>query len=321
RWLDADIHGGAPAIDVLEEPCSLLVPYTDPYSIPGYDVREKKHYISAYDVKSKLAWGDAASMIWAMKGAITIIVNSDSVIFQDLSVTILRNVLPSKDPRRRLRPRVPPDRTLVCNHLRNSLDHGDELVRRDTLRFLCRLRDARLIEPVVASTSSAAVCCFCRLRKDDGGKLVPDALDVVERALGAERDAAALRNAFFTLHSFAQPRAAAYVLDNAGRVASEWPRLLQMLAVDTARRYGRYERKHVDILMSLLSHPSTCNVVVYECANTLAWISSEPTAVRAAANAYCKLLSSSSVQSDDAVRLIVQSRTACTNSASRTVMP
>ncbi|TVU27658.1 hypothetical protein EJB05_19154, partial [Eragrostis curvula] len=60
--------------------------------------------------------------------------------------------------------------------------------------------------------------------------------------------------------------------------------------------------------MSLISSPTTSDAVLYECADALLWISSGPTAVRAAANAFCKLLKSSALRNDNSVRLIVQDR-------------
>ncbi|CAM9845933.1 unnamed protein product [Hapterophycus canaliculatus] len=42
-----------------------------------------------------------------------------------------------------------PEMILVCNALRNDLNHPNEYVRGCTLRFLCKLREPELLEPLV----------------------------------------------------------------------------------------------------------------------------------------------------------------------------
>lgn len=40
---------------------------------------------------------------------------------------------------------------LVCNALRNDLNHANEYVRGSMLRFLCKLKEPELLEPLVPS--------------------------------------------------------------------------------------------------------------------------------------------------------------------------
>jgi hypothetical protein len=40
---------------------------------------------------------------------------------------------------------------LVCNALRNDLNHPNEFVRGSMLRFLCKLREPELLEPLIPS--------------------------------------------------------------------------------------------------------------------------------------------------------------------------
>lgn len=288
-------------------------------------------------IEDQLGWGDTADKVCGMKRAIAVIVNGDSYHLRDFSDAVVSYVLPCCAEDRTLQKllllylevistgvdiygRVPLDKALICTHLRNYLEDTNDHIRRDTLRFLSRVGDVDLIEPLVASVLAnldhphavvrrdafSAVYAFCRLRKRDGGKLLPCAPTIVERALGVEQDAAAMRNAFLTLFIYAQRRASAYVLANADRVVSEWPDLLQMLVVLIARRH-RFDTRHTDIVMSLISDPTTSNAVVFECADALVWISSgATTAVRVAANAYCKLLSKSSLSMTK--RLVVRDR-------------
>jgi coatomer subunit beta len=216
--------------------------------------------------------------------------------------------------------RVLPEMILICQNLRNSLQSPNEYIRGVTLRFLCCLTEPELLEPLVPSVLAnlehrhqfvrrhaiSAVSAIYGL--SHGDELIPDAPELVER-----------RNAFLMLLAAGQDRAVAYLLSNADRVA-EWPDLLQMGAVDLVRKVcrskGRADKgRHITVIISLLSASSAA--VVYECAGALVSLSSAPTAVRAAANTYCQLLSS---QSDNNVKLIILDRLHELRSSHREVM-
>ena len=47
-----------------------------------------------------------------------------------------------------------PEMILVCNALRNDLNHPNEYIRGSTLRFLCKLNEPELVEPLIASVKS-----------------------------------------------------------------------------------------------------------------------------------------------------------------------
>jgi coatomer subunit beta len=47
--------------------------------------------------------------------------------------------------------RLLPEMILVCNALRNDLQSANEYVRGSMLRFLCKLREPELLEPLVPS--------------------------------------------------------------------------------------------------------------------------------------------------------------------------
>ena len=40
---------------------------------------------------------------------------------------------------------------LICQNLRNNLQHPNEYIRGVTLRFLCRIHEEELLEPLVPS--------------------------------------------------------------------------------------------------------------------------------------------------------------------------
>jgi len=108
------------------------------------------------------------------------------------------------------------------------------------------------------------------------------------------------------LFTCAQERAVNYLFTHIDRIL-DWAEQLQMVVLELIRKVCRTNKnekgKYIKIIISLLTAPSTA--VIYECAGTLVSLSSAPTAIRAAADTYCKLLQS---QSDNNVKLIVLDR-------------
>ncbi|KAL5204209.1 hypothetical protein ABZP36_009080 [Zizania latifolia] len=304
----------------MEKPCTLLVHF------------DKGSPSMANEIKADLEGSDVAAKVDAMKRAIMLLLNGETL--PHLFITVVRYVLPSEDhtiqkllllyleivdKRDAASGKVLPEMILICQNLRNNLQHPNEYIRGVTLRFLCRLNEPELLEPLVPSILTnlehrhhfirrhalSAISAIYRL--PHGDQLLPDAPDLVERSLAAEQDASARRNAFLMLCACAQEGAVACLLTNAEHVA-EWPDLLQMAAVDLIRKVCRSPNRsdkgrYIKIIISLLSAANTA--VVYESAGALVSLSSAPTAVRAAANTYCQLLSS---QSDNNVKLIVLDR-------------
>uniref|UniRef100_A0ACD5XZ06 Uncharacterized protein n=1 Tax=Avena sativa TaxID=4498 RepID=A0ACD5XZ06_AVESA len=303
----------------MDKPCTLLVHF------------DKGSAAMANEIKADLEGSDVAAKVEAMKRAVMLLLNGETL--PTLFITVVRYVLPSEDhtiqkllllyleiiDKRDAAGRVLPEMILICQNLRNNLQHPNEYIRGVTLRFLCRLSEPEVLEPLVPSIlenlqhrhhfirrhALSAISSIYRL--PHGDQLIPDAPELVERALDTEQDASARRNAFLMLCLCGQERAVAYLFSNAERV-TEWPDLLQMAAVDLIRKVCRSPNRadkgrYIKIIISLLSSPSTA--VVYECAGAIVSLSSAPTAVRAAANTYCQLLLS---QSDNNVRLILLDR-------------
>nr|GEW63075.1 coatomer subunit beta-1-like [Tanacetum cinerariifolium] len=133
-------------------------------------------------------------------------------------------------------------------------------IRGVALRFLCRICEAEIIEPLIPSilanlehqlpfvrrNAILAVSAIYKLPKGD--QLLVDAPEMIEKVLTTETDQLAKRNAFLMLCTCAQDNAVNYLLTNVKKS------------------------------------------VIFECARTLVSLSSAPIATRAAANACCKLL-------------------------------
>lgn len=297
---------------------------------------------SASEIKEALEEGDAAAKVKAMKQAIMALLNGEQL--PTLFITIVRYVLPSEDntvqkllllyleiiEKTDSNGKVLPEMILICQNLRNNLQHPNEYVRGATLRFLCRIQETELLEPLIPSIMSNiehrhsfvrrnAVLAIMSVFKLPGGDiLLQDAPEMILGLLDTESDLSTRRNAFLLLFNCAQDRAVEYLLNNLEQVAS-WGDILQMVVLDLVRKVCRttpeQKGKYMKIILQLLQTNNTA--VVYECAGTLVSLSSAPTAIRAAANCYCQLLQS---QSDNNVKLIVLDRLMELKNTQREVM-
>lgn len=314
----------------MEKSCTLLVHF------------DKGTPAIANEIKEALEGNDVPAKIDAMKKAISLLLNGENL--PQLFITIVRYVLPSEDhtiqkllllyleiiDKTDARGKVLPEMILICQNLRNNLQHPNEYIRGVTLRFLCRLNETEIIEPLIPSVlhnlehrhpyirRNAILAVMSIYKLPQGEQLLVDAPEMIEKVLSTEQDQSAKRNAFLMLFTCAQDRAINYLLTHVDKV-SEWGELLQMVVLELIRKVCRTNRgekgKYIKIIISLLNAPSTA--VIYECAGTLVSLSSAPTAIRAAANTYCQLLLS---QSDNNVKLIVLDRLNELKSSHRDIM-
>eukprot|EP00257_Ricinus_communis_P014726 XP_015572473.1 coatomer subunit beta-1 [Ricinus communis] len=314
----------------MEKSCTLLVHF------------DKGTPAIANEIKEALEGNDVPAKIDAMKKAISLLLNGETL--PQLFITIVRYVLPSEDhtvqkllllyleiiDKTDAKGRVLPEMILICQNLRNNLQHPNEYIRGVTLRFLCRLNETEIIEPLIPSVlqnlehrhpyirRNAILAVMSIYKLPQGEQLLVDAPEMIEKVLSTEQDQSAKRNAFLMLFTCAQDRAINYLLTHVDKV-SEWGELLQMVVLELIRKVCRTNRgekgKYIKIIISLLNAPSTA--VIYECAGTLVSLSSAPTAIRAAADSYCQLLLS---QSDNNVKLIVLDRLNELKSSHRDIM-
>lgn len=108
---------------------------------------------------------------------------------------------------------------LICQNLRNNLQHPNEYIRGVTLRFLCRIREEEILEPLVPSIlanlehrhsyvrRNAVVAVNCIYKLPKGELLLQDAPETIEKVLRSEQDLSTKRNAFLMLTAHAHDRA------------------------------------------------------------------------------------------------------------------
>ena len=118
-----------------------------------------------------------------------------------------------------------PEMILVCNALRNDLTSPNEFVRGCMLRFLCKMKEAELLEPLVPSIKLALEHRHCYVRrnaalavysihKNFGDQLLPDGPELMEKFIRAETDMSARRNAFLMLFNEAEHIAIDYLTEH-----------------------------------------------------------------------------------------------------------
>ena len=187
------------------------------------------------------------------------------------------------------------------------------------LRFLCKLREPEIIEPLVPSIKSClnhrhsyvrknAALAIYHIHKHHGQTLVPDGAEIMENFINAESEVGSRRNAFLMLFNEAEELAIEFLATHADEVdqfGDGFALLVLELTRKVCRRDPQQKSRFVRFLFQLLSSQSAA--VSYEAAWTLVSLSSAPTAVRAAATTYTALLS---LQSDNNVKLIVLERLA-----------
>ncbi|EZA50635.1 hypothetical protein DMN91_003531 [Ooceraea biroi] len=205
---------------------------------------------------------------------------------------------------------------LVCDAYRKDLQHPNEFVRGSTLRFLCKLKEPELLEPLMPAIigclehrhsyvrRNAVLAIFTIYRNFEF--LIPDAPELIAKYLEGEQDMSCRRNAFLMLLHADQSRALAYLAACLDQVPS-FGDILQLVIVELIYKVclaNPSERaRFIRCIYSLLNSPSAA--VRYEAAGTLVTLSSAPTAIKAAASCYIELVVK---ESDNNVKLIVLDR-------------
>lgn len=299
----------------LERQCTLLI-HQD--AVPD-DVEELKKHLESGDLESKTE---------ALKRVISMQLSGESL--PGMLMMVIRYILPHEDTHLRKLGlyyleivdkhgpdgKMLPEMILVCNMVRNELVHPNEYTRGCALRFVCKIHDSEILEPLVPAIRqnlehrhsfvrrNAVLAVHTIFEKFEF--LIPDAPELVEEFLQEEGDLAAKRNAFVMLCQSDQERAVKYLNNNIPQIPM-WGETLQLSALELVRRVCRAnpmeKGQYIKIIFTLLQSLSAA--VVYEAANTLISLSSAPTAIRAAAQCYCQLLAS---QSDNNIKLILLDR-------------
>lgn len=281
---------------------------------------------SVSEFRTLLEKGKDESKIDAMKQILIKMLDGEPM--PDLLMHVIRYVMPSKnkelkkllyfyweiveklDSDGKLRQEM----ILVCNAIQRDLQHPNEYIRGNTLRFLTKLQEPDLLEQLVPSARScldhrhayvrkyAILAIFSIYKVSD--HLIPDAPEIIEEFLLNETDPTCKRNAFYGLGDLNRGAALRYIQSNIEILSSLDP-LLQLAFIEFIRKDNSNELKsrYLSLLSELLE--SNSSAVAYEAANTLVVLTNNSSYILLAANKFIELAIK---ESDNNVKLIVLER-------------
>lgn len=290
---------------------------------------EKSTGVSQDDICKLLESPEVHNKIDGLKKAITCMLAGES--FPRVLMTVIRFCITSHDhmlkkllivyweavPKHGADGKMLTEMILVCNALRNDLNSYNEYVRGCMLRFLCKLREPELLEPLIPSIKQGlehrhsyvrknAALAVYSIYKNFGDQLLPDAPELISQFISDEGDVCARRNAFLMLFNEAEEIAIDFLsdrIDDISKFGDGFALMVLELTRKVCRRDPSQKSRFVKCLFLLLRSDSPA--VCYEAAWTLVSLSTAPTAVRACTQTYANILSTSS---DNNVKLIVLDR-------------
>jgi len=215
---------------------------------------------------------------------------------------------------------------LVCNAIRNDLQHPNEYIRGATLRFLQKIREPELLEPLIPTCRSCLEHRHSYVRKNavmavfqiykSFDYLIPDAPELIQTFMAAESDTTSLRNAFVMLQACAPSKAIDYFLSIHEQIPA-LDEMMQLAVIELIRKESRLSSnesgalrgRYIKTIFELLD--SSSHSVKYEAAATLTALTQSPAAVKAAASC---LISLTIQEPSNNVKMIVLDRVAALHS-------
>ncbi|KAL2172891.1 hypothetical protein VTG60DRAFT_69 [Thermothelomyces hinnuleus] len=280
------------------------------------------------ELRTQLEKGTDETKVETMKRILTIMLNGDPM--PQLLMHIIRFVMPSKSkplkkllyfyyeicPKLDAQGKLKQEFILVCNGIRNDLQHPNEFIRGNTLRFLCKLREPELLEPLLSSARSCLEHRHAYVRKNavfavasiyqHSPSLIPDAPELIATFLEGESDPTCKRNGFAALSSISHEKALAYLSTVFDGIPNA-EELLQLVELEFIRKdaiqNSQNKARYLRLIFDLLE--ANTSTVVYEAASSLTALTNNPVAVKAAAAKFIELAIK---EADNNVKLIVLDR-------------
>ena len=188
----------------------------------------------------------------------------------------------------------------MCNGIRLDLQHPNEYVRGNTLRFLTKLRDQEILEPLLDPARKCLQHRHVYVRKNAVWaiasiythleNLIPDAPDLLLSFLDEESDNTCKRNAFAALTMIDQQKAVEYLNSVFDGIPNS-DELIQLAELEfiqkdastNAQNKARYLRLIFDLL------EASAATVVFQAASALCALTKNPVAIKAAAGKFIEL--------------------------------
>lgn len=278
---------------------------------------------SASELRTQLEKAKDEIKIDAMKQLILAVLSGNSM--PELLMHVIRFVMPLKNkelkkllyfywevcPKLDSQGKMRHEMILVCNAIQHDLQHPNEYVRGNTLRFLSKLKEPELLETLVPNVRQCLTHRHAYVRKNavfalylifkTSEHLIPDAPELVRAFLDEEFDAVCKRNAFVCLAGLDRDATLAYIQQT---VADDTDPILQLAFVEFIRRDGAsapsgLRGRYAAFITEILESPSSS--VMYEAAITLTALTSAPSLVILAGT---KLVELANREPDNNVKII-----------------
>lgn len=278
--------------------------------------------------------------ISTMKRIIVAILNGDPM--PDLLMHIIRFVMPSRNkelkkllyfywevcPKLDDHGKMRHEMILVCNAIQHDLQHPNEYVRGNTLRFLCKLKEPELLETLIPNVRQCLVHRHAYVRKNAvfalyaiykvSDHLIPDAPELIFSFLAEEFDPVCKRNAFVCLSDLNRDATLQYIQENIAQIDT-LDSLLQLAFVEFIRRDAHsahnLRSQYVQLISEIIE--SSSNVVVYEAAITLTSLSGSAQSMVLAGNKFVDL---ATTEADNNVKIITLNKISDLNKKSPGVL-
>ncbi|KRZ40833.1 Coatomer subunit beta [Trichinella pseudospiralis] len=306
---------------LFDQPCYVYINKPSDFEFPSNDM----------PIKELLEKGSLSNKIATLKKLIFAMLHGEK-LSAAIVMHVIRFCLPSQDhmmkklllifweivPKTSADGKLLQEMILVCDAYRKDLQHPNEFVRGSTLRFLCRLKEPELLEPLMPSIRAclenrhsyvrrnAVLAAFTIYKNFDF--LIPDAPELIHNFLESEQDSSCKRNAFMMLLHVDQKRALDYLstcIDQAS--VTSFSDILQLIIVElickVCHSNPSESSRFIRCIYNLLQ--STSAAVRYEAASALLTLTFSPTAVKASANTFISLIVK---ESDNNVKMIVLER-------------
>ncbi|CAD5210309.1 unnamed protein product [Bursaphelenchus okinawaensis] len=301
-----------------EQPCYTIISVPTDYEMPKDET-----------LREKFENGDLKGKQDALKKLILMLQQGEKLA-PGMLMTVIRFCLPSPDhtlkklllifweivPKTSSDGKLLHELILVCDAYRKDLQHPNEFIRGSTLRFLCKLREPELLEPLMPSIRkclehrhsyvrrNAVVAIFTIYKNFEF--LISDGPELIANFLESEQDGSCKRNAFMMLLHVDEARALEYLSECIDQVHT-FTDSLQLVIIEliykVCHKNPTERSRFIRCVYNLLQSQSTA--VKYESAATLVTLSSMPSAIKAAASVYIELIVK---EADNNVKLIVLDR-------------
>ncbi|RLV95548.1 Coatomer subunit beta [Spathaspora sp. JA1] len=283
---------------------------------------------SVSEFKTLLEKGKDEVKIDTMKKILITILNGDAM--PDLLMHIIRFIMPSRNkelkkllyfywevcPKLDESGKMRHEMILVCNAIQRDLQHPNEYIRGNTLRYLTKLKEPELLETLVPNVRQCLEHRHAYVRKNAvfalysihkvSDHLAPDADELIYKFLYEEPDSVCKRNAFVCLGDLNRNAGLQYIQDNIAMIETLDP-LLQLAFIEFIKKDSitnpNLNQQYSQLLTEIVE--SSSNVVVYEAANTLSLLTSSPASILLVGTKFVELATK---EADNNVKIITLER-------------